>query len=275
MPSTTRQVELLRRICDTIVLALDTDLAGDAAARRGIEIAETAGLVVKVAVWTSGKDPADVAMNNVDEWKKIVEAAVPIYDFYIQSAVARHGLDVTGKKRIGQELAPLVAKIDDEIIKTHYIKKLAATLEVNEEDIRAQMDKVPSSQNKQPAEPAPKPTSTRQELLESYVVGLAAREGKIADLAKVADLIRTPFWKKVLSHLQDDPDVAHLPAELKGKIQDMYLSDIEFDPREWDKSIKRLEETTIREDLTQMVKDGDPKQVRKLSARLGELTREN
>ena len=37
---------------------------------------------------------------------------------------------------------PILANISDEIMKAHYIKKLARTLEVEEEDVRAQLAKI-------------------------------------------------------------------------------------------------------------------------------------
>ena len=42
-------VNLLRRFADRLILSLDSDVAGDAAARRGIEIADRAGLDLRVA----------------------------------------------------------------------------------------------------------------------------------------------------------------------------------------------------------------------------------
>ena len=44
----------------------------------------------------------------------------------------RYGLDVTGKKRMGQELLPIWAGISDEIVKAHYVRKLADILGVGE-----------------------------------------------------------------------------------------------------------------------------------------------
>ena len=67
---TDRQAEILKRICDTVVLALDADIAGDAAARRGVEIAEKAGLNIKIVVLKDAKDPGDFATENPEGWKK-------------------------------------------------------------------------------------------------------------------------------------------------------------------------------------------------------------
>jgi DNA primase len=274
---TARQIELLRRICDTAILALDSDIAGDAAARRGIEIAEKSGLSIKMAVWSGSKDPGDLAIQNPEEWKTIIDQALPIYDFYLQSAVQRFGLEIGGKKKVSQELLPLIGKIDDEIVKAHYIKKLAQTLGVDEADVRNQLGKTPAQNQSEttnlksqiPSQSLP----SRQEMIERYVVGLAIRENKLAELFKSEGLIHTPFWKKVLESLKANPDVKTLPSELKDQVQDVYLTETEFDAKEWDKSLKRLEEIDIRGQITQL-KGDDPQLVRKLSHRLADLTRE-
>ena len=52
---------LLRRFCERLIFALDSDIAGDAAARRGIEIAEKVGFDMRVATMPAGKDPDEAA----------------------------------------------------------------------------------------------------------------------------------------------------------------------------------------------------------------------
>ena len=121
---TVRQVEMIRRLCDTAILALDSDKAGDAATRRGIEIADKAGLNIKIVTLSDAKDPGEYAIENPEGWKKAIKDAIPVYDFYIKSAVDRHGLEAAGKRKIGQELLPVISQIADEIVKAHYIKFL-------------------------------------------------------------------------------------------------------------------------------------------------------
>ncbi len=268
---TVRQVELLHRLCDTVVLALDTDLAGDAASRRGIEIAEKAGLIVKVAIVVGAKDPGELAMADPKKWVDIVEKAIPIYDFYLQSAVERHGLEAMGKRKIGLELLPIWNTIEDEIVKAHYIKKLADVLEVGEADIRAQIAKTATKSNsKEPNSQVFEDHRTKRELLEEYIIGLSIREKRYDDFDKLKDLIRTDFWTKVLVLLTKNHDINSLPAEFQTRVQELFL--IEEDPsnKEWDKTLQRLEELNTREEL---IVTTDPIKLRELTNKLGRLTR--
>ena len=133
-------VNLIRRYTEKLVFALDSDLAGDAASRRGIEIADRAGLDMRVVILPSGKDPDEAVRENASAVKKAIQEAVPIYDYFISSAVKRFDTSSAfGKKKVSEELLPILAKIENPIVQGHYIKKLGNTLDTTEETIMESM----------------------------------------------------------------------------------------------------------------------------------------
>ena len=139
---TENQVTILSRLCDNLSICFDTDLAGDAAARRGIELADSAGLNIKVIQLEKAKDPADLISQSPNLWQKAVSKAIPVFDFLISSALRRNDqLTAQGKKQIAGELLPILGKITDEVVKAHYLSKLASQLEVGEEVLRKEMEK--------------------------------------------------------------------------------------------------------------------------------------
>ena len=139
---TENQVTILSRLCDNLSICFDTDLAGDAAARRGIELADSAGLNIKVIQLEKAKDPADLISQSPNLWQKAVSKAIPVFDFLISSALRRNDqLTAQGKKQIAGELLPILGKITDEVVKAHYLSKLANQLEVGEEVLRREMEK--------------------------------------------------------------------------------------------------------------------------------------
>ncbi len=274
---TEKQVELLRRICDTVVLALDTDIAGDAAARRGIEMADKSGLMVKMVKLLGAKDPGDLAIARPEEWREAVKNAIPIYDFYVQSAVERYGLEVAGKKKIGQELLPIWGGISDEIVRAHYIKLLAKTLGVEEEDVRLQMAKIlnplPADATHQALQ-AGKPQVSRREILEEYVIELALKGGKVDQLTSllVNQLLKTDFWARVAQELAKNSDPRKLPEELRERTQTLILKEGEFEEKEWETALRELEEIDIRgkiQDSGFKIQD-----IREMTKRLSELTKD-
>lgn len=135
---TENQTMLLKRYTENVILALDADFAGNEAAKRGIEIAENANLNVKVVNLPEGKDPADCINEGAHLWKNALKAAVPIYDFIISQAFKKFDKsEVSGKRKISEEIIPFLAKIQNPIINSHYLKFLAKELNVTEESIES------------------------------------------------------------------------------------------------------------------------------------------
>lgn len=140
---TSGQVELIKKYADTVILCFDKDLAGDSASRRGIEIADQAGLNIKVIQIPEGKDPAELVIKDVSLWEKAVTDAEPIYDYYLQSVSLRYKTETAeGKRGIGAELIPIWASISDPLTFEHYLQKLAALLNTPEEILRREIKKV-------------------------------------------------------------------------------------------------------------------------------------
>lgn len=172
---TEAQSMLLKRFCEQVSLALDSDFAGNEAARRGIEIAETAGLVVKVVELPSGKDPFECIEKSPHLWKKAVKDTVPIYDFIIDGAMGKYGnSDANAKRKISGEVIPFLAKIENPIILSHYVKLLSRKLQVAEESIElAIRNFLRTRVNRIEAVSISAPQSRlREEVIEEYIVSL-------------------------------------------------------------------------------------------------------
>jgi DNA primase len=173
------QIELLKKYTENLSLCFDTDLAGDSAARRGIEIAENAGLNLKVIQVQGGKDPAEAVRKDPKFWEQSVEGATPIYDYYLESISKRYDpQDPNGIKKISSELLPIWAKINDDLVRDHYIQKLAAYLRSDEKLIRQAVSKERLGANKsyskilstQDGEMVE--ARSRRQLLEDYLIAL-------------------------------------------------------------------------------------------------------
>lgn len=270
---TDKQVELLRRICESVVLALDADYAGDAAARRGIEMADKAGLMVKIVEpLDKYKDPGDWATADAYGWSRAVAEAVPVYDFYIKSAVKRHGLDVAGKKKIGSELIPILAKIEDEIVKAHYIAKLAEILKVREDDVRVQLGKAQIPRSPAERDPALQDKNPEsKDNSESFAIEMAIKCNKILELERAQTWFQDPFWSKVVNLLVANPDIKALPAEVSPRVFDLTLRPRELDDNSWELALKRLETDHLR---TLIQAGGEAADMKVWTRRLGELTKD-
>jgi DNA primase len=208
---TESQIRLIKRFTDNLILALDQDVAGNVAARRGIELADAAGLAVLVVQVQGGKDPDEVAQKNPELWREQVGQAMPVYDYYLASALARHDSgSASGKRQISRELVPVFAKIRNEIVKAHYVKLLAEKLGVPEEAVLAQVEKTvrrekasapsPVKLSQTAAEPRP---PSRRETLEAHLMALAfqSKQWDFLLKRKVANLIKTPRFARIIEVL--------------------------------------------------------------------------
>lgn len=142
---TESQLRVIKRLAENVLICFDSDSAGDAASRRGIEMAENAGLLVKVVTLVGVKDPDEMIRSDLKGWQKAIEQAQGVYDYYIDWALRSFDRTTSeGKRKIGQELMPVLAGISDEIVKNHYVKIVADRLDTTEDVIMRSMSKVRS-----------------------------------------------------------------------------------------------------------------------------------
>lgn len=137
------QLRVIKRLTENVLICFDSDTAGNAAARRGIEMAENVGLIVKVVTLTGAKDPDEMIRADVKKWRQALETAQGVYDYYIDWSFRNFDRTTSdGKRKIGQELLPVLAGISDEIVKNHYVKILAERLDTSEDVIMRSMSQV-------------------------------------------------------------------------------------------------------------------------------------
>ncbi len=133
---TTEQLKLLKRYTDKITLMMDADVAGIESIKRGIDEAEKFDFEIRVVTIDFAKDPDEALKKDPDKFKKLITKSMPIYDFLIETAQKRYPEESAfAKKKIGEEVIPMIEKISNPIVRTFYIKKLAGILEVSENTV--------------------------------------------------------------------------------------------------------------------------------------------
>lgn len=151
---TEKQMTLLKRYTENVVLALDADNAGSEATLRGVQVAAGAadhmavpvidwrGLVrvqdvlradIRVATLPDGDDPDSLVRRDPDRFKELIAEALPVADhlFAAVSTSIPHG-DALARSKAVQTLAPTVAAMTDPVVRSHYVQKLARIGQVDE-----------------------------------------------------------------------------------------------------------------------------------------------
>jgi DNA primase len=151
---TSEQLQQLHRFTNNFVLALDADAAGQQATVRGLNQARqslsrvqkptvnasgqvrlTERLIANLAIVSmpDGQDPDDVIRQTPALWQELVEKAQPLVDFYLRFVARQYDLQsAQGKGLAVAELAPLIAELDDEIERQHYIQQLSRQVQIDE-----------------------------------------------------------------------------------------------------------------------------------------------
>ncbi len=169
-------IKILRRLLmDTsqyrgeTVFTFDGDAAGQKAALRAFEDDQKFAARTSIAVTPGGMDPCELRLAKGDEAvRELIANPVPLFEFALRSAVARHRVDAAeGRAAALEEAAPIVAKIKDPSIRHEYAVQLAGLLGILDEQFvvrrigqiaRWQRDAPPTGRAAQPVrrgEPQP------------------------------------------------------------------------------------------------------------------------
>lgn len=154
---TETQVNVLKKLSQNLVLALDADTAGEEAMLRGIGYENILNAEVRVIILPEGKDPDDVIKEDVKIWQDLADKALPIVDYTFNIVTSKLDLTTAGDKSLAVErLLPIVAEIKDPVRQAHYIQKLARLVEVTERTLEAVLTKVkPPAIRRKTLEPKP------------------------------------------------------------------------------------------------------------------------
>lgn len=104
---TTHHVQLLERLSDKVVLALDADRAGITAMKKGAAVMLARGLDVKVAALPDGQDPADMISNDVTQFKLVIGGSMHVVEFLVKTLQKQIPDERQFLLRVKEEVYPL------------------------------------------------------------------------------------------------------------------------------------------------------------------------
>ena len=149
------QMRMLKRYTRKIILALDPDAAGEKATLKGLEVARDTmdhsndfvfnprGLIrsearldadIRVCSLPDEKDPDEIALDDPEKWKEIVEQAKPIITHVIDTLIEGKDLeDPKTKSEIASKVVPLIKDVPNAVERDAYRQQLARVLHVDEQ----------------------------------------------------------------------------------------------------------------------------------------------
>jgi len=144
---TPEHLDILCRFSENILLAYDADAAGEKAALRAVSAALQKGMAVKIAALSDkGKDPADIIAKSPAEFADGLKNSTHFVKFLLERAAAR-GETVRERSRLVRaEVLPFVRDVKSAIERAEFVKDIAARLEVREDAVWEDLEKIESSQ---------------------------------------------------------------------------------------------------------------------------------
>lgn len=141
---TVEQIRLLRRYTPRVVMLFDMDPAGEAAMMRSLDTLIEEGMEVRVATLAEGEDPDSfVRRQGVNDFRGRITAAQTVFDYKLDVLTHRHGLQTPdGKAQIAAGMLPTIYRFPNELIKAEYLKRLARALDVPEDALAREYQKV-------------------------------------------------------------------------------------------------------------------------------------
>lgn len=209
---TESQVSLLGRFTKKITFCFDADKAGYEAIKRSLLVVEKKGLSPTVIEIPGGKDPDEAIKESPAAFKKAAKEDISVYDYLLKHTL--NSVDIgtaEGKKKVGVELLPFINQISNEIIKEHYLRKIADALDTSYESISKEIERIVRSDAKQ-SQPSPKASAgeakrSKEEILEEYLLALITQSDKPNNaLKRVIEILsdsisRDRAYHKIMDHL--------------------------------------------------------------------------
>jgi DNA primase len=253
---TPEQIGLLNRFTSKIILALDADIAGDMAVRRGITTAYDKGLEIKVAKLTGYKDPDEAARKNPEGLKNAIAKAEGIWDFFVNSVFNKYkAASGEGSEKISKEIVPILSSISDKIVQAHYIAVVAQRLGVPTQAVEEQVGKTQASLGKgheeEKTKDTPQEEKSRRQLLEERFLSLAFQnDPKILLDKESKDLFSIYLTKRIFEEFVNFSKSGKefstsvfsqvLPKELFSAFSEMILDETGYLKEDVDKLKKEL-----------------------------------
>lgn len=145
---TREQLRLVKRFTEEVTLFFDGDEAGGKAAARSVPFFLAEQITGKVAVLPSGHDPDTfVREKGLTELNALLDSAENLPEFVLGRWVQQYGLGLDGKRRIVEELKPLLAAavspLQRAVFLSHFAEKLGMQVSDLERHLEQKMIKTP------------------------------------------------------------------------------------------------------------------------------------
>ncbi len=141
---TPEQARIIKRMKSEVIIAYDSDNAGQNATKRAIEMLADEGLIVRVLTMTGSKDPDEyIKTNGAGAFRELISNSQVQIEYKISKLQEKYNLEVTEDKikyisEIANEFVGIKSAVEREI----YVKKIADETGVSASSILREIDRL-------------------------------------------------------------------------------------------------------------------------------------
>ncbi|HYG60567.1 MAG TPA: DNA primase [Symbiobacteriaceae bacterium] len=127
---TEEQCKLLRQQAEQVIVAFDSDTAGQMATLRSLDVLYETGCDVRILNLPDGKDPDEfIRVHGVEGFRRCIAEAIPLVEFKLQRALARYPQGTPEAKAKGLEaVAQVLADLNNDVLREEYTHRVANEL---------------------------------------------------------------------------------------------------------------------------------------------------
>ncbi len=287
---TEQQVRLIRRGVDRIILALDSDVAGQMATIRGLDVmrdtlSEDQRAVVdgpnivrfekqmktdiRIVKLPEDTDPDDLIRSDRENWERLTANPIPFLDFYVDAVIGDPPpTDPREKSEIVNQLGPVLREISDNVVREHYVGRAARKLGLSERVILTSGASPRRQRTLQPAQVARPTPATPEEHLVGLLIRYPEFLGNTLDRVVESD-IHDPRSREALTAIRHQaPDtipgiIEGLPEQIREHVERL-IESIGERPQTYPGQLRREAEQV----LTRLRKQRHDQQIRQLMSDL-------
>lgn len=244
-----QHVDLLVRLANRVVLALDADRAGISSVKRSAMILLARGMDVKVATMPAGKDPADLVVEDPALLKTAVRDAVTVIEFLVAVLKAEARDERAFRLSVREEVLPFVARIPSPLDREHFAQVVATAIGMSADAVRLEVARILEGVNRReesaaaPAEPTVAVATRTKALRTDELARFAYAAARLAEgedqggageaagatdaLTELRETIGPDAWEQLVGMSEEEAnrlffeverDIAALPPDARARL---------------------------------------------------------
>ena len=139
---TDEQARVMAKYTKQVILAYDSDEAGQRAAHRAMGIFAKVGLDVRILQMQGAKDPDEyIKKFGADRFRQLIKNSRTGFEFKLQTVLSRHDLTIPDEKiKAAAELCGIIAKVYSSAEREIYIHAVSERLSLSEDSLRKDVE---------------------------------------------------------------------------------------------------------------------------------------